>query len=80
MSPQEQPPPLKVEGAEAPDINLLDAQESVAYILKVRHRINNGETVSDEEIQNAVKLIYRSRASAPRKAKTPTKAVSLSDF
>lgn len=78
--PEQTAPPPKVEGTEAPDINLLDAQESIAYPLEVRRRINDGEEVSDEEIENAVKIIYRTRANAPRKTKAPTPTITLEDF
>ena len=64
------------------DVQALNPQERVSYILEVRRRVNEGETVPDDDIRDAVRCIRVGRAETPRgkKKKDEAPAVSLSDF
>lgn len=78
---------MAVEHAILPDQNdvmNLSPQQRVEYILDVRRRIQaDPQSVSDDEIRNAVRLIRISRSDAGRSRKAGKKVVpvvGLSDF
>ena len=70
----------------APPLNLdsMDYQARVDYILNVRRRVQEDRTkVSDDEIRDAVRCIIASRAAAPgggKKKKDAAPKVTLADF
>lgn len=71
------------EPAPQPNLNALNHDERVSYIMEVRRRVQEDpKSVTDDEIRDAVRLIRLNRAEpTKRKAtKAAPAAVSLSDF
>lgn len=84
MNEQPQPPETpQLEDKPPLDIDKLTAQERVSYTLDIRHRVNEGKTVSDDEIRDAVRCIrlIRADSAGKRGVKKATAApVTLADF
>ncbi len=65
------------------NIEALDNQERISYILDVRRRIQAEEVVSDDEIRDAVRIIRFNRSNisrSPKSAKVKKPLVTLADF
>ena len=71
------------EPARSLDLNSLDPQGRINYIMEVRRRIQEDpKSVSDDEIRDAVRLIRLNRAEPTKRkaSKSAAPAVTLSDF
>ena len=78
------PPGIEEGAASTPlDVNAMDYQARVDYILNIRRRVQEDRTkVSDDEIRDAVRMIRIDRGASPKSKnkKEAVPKVTLADF